>query len=158
MHTQHTFGPTVSPAQHLEWLKAECRAGTPTLTRLRRLGRLVAAGRPVRVTGHPEQAANFRRAILGYATKVFGLVPADTLTLDALLLRVQHGPTTALLVRDGVPETRYALRLEQGTLHVTPPGGVTREVDLATFTTLFRGRVWTLDLPVVHASPRPQAA
>ena len=147
----------------LENLRKAAAPGSALLRRLKRLSRLIAHGRVVKLHGHPNRIAAMEHALLTMAQKLVAETPVmQTIGIRDVLDHLTDQPLLVTLCRpDGWPMSAYAFRkadADARTILVTCEDGKTRSFEpdalLALFTTIFLLRV-RLAAP---AEALPQAA
>jgi hypothetical protein len=126
----------------LEDLRAEARTSRALRTRLARLGAVIAAGRPVRLSGAHARVQAARQAVLAYAAKHPARV---TLTPQELLPQLSTTPMqVSLHDTDGWPTCVYVLTREEGSVTAVTQDGRTHRLTDAAFLALFQTTVYTL--------------
>lgn len=144
-HTM-SVSPQPVPAGHtaLDLLRAAAKKNTHFRQRLKRVGLLLAHGRPIKLSGHPERVQALETALRGFAGRHPQRVPITTNQL--LQLPIGEAPVRVTLHRpDGWPVSEYRIaRVDEFNIQVQCIDGVTRTLHTGTFRQLFAPSLFTL--------------
>lgn len=137
----------------LTLLREKVRKQANFRLRLERLGRLVAAGRAMKIQGHPERVQAMEKAVMGFASRCPQRVNISVTEL--LALPVSEAVVRVTLHRpDGWPVSEYRIqRTEEQVFEVRCIDGVTRRLSPQTLKQLFQHSLFRLKV-----APQPEAA
>lgn len=137
----------------LSLLREKAKTNPTFCLRLRRLGRLLAAGRAIKIQGHPERVQAMEKALSGFASRCPQRVNISVGEL--LALPVSSTQVRVTLHRpDGWPVSEYRIqRTEEQVFEVRCIDGVTRRLSPQTLKGLFQHSLFRLKV-----APQPEAA
>ena len=147
--------PAPTPQQALEDLRKVALARPALQLRLKRLARLLAAGRALKLTGDPCRVQATVTALRAYAAKEPEVLTA--VTPDEILVGLSRGPVrVSVHDQDGWPICEYRLSHATGGVDILCRDGRTRFLSGDEFRAQFRLAVYTLRVPATWlAEPAP---
>lgn len=144
-----------TPDAALAQLRTRCR-DRRVVTRLRRLARLIHAGRTVTLTGPDASTQAVGQALQGYLRRDHGWAPRETLTTAQVLATLRAVPQTYTALHHGLPGAHVDLLRFHDGVHAAPVGGTATRTPDAGFLDAWAGVTWVRSHAVVRRIPRSQ--
>ena len=147
--------PAPTPQQALADLRKVALARPALQLRLKRLARLLAAGRALKLTGDPCRVQATVTALRAYAAKEPEVLTA--VTPDEILVGLSRGPVrVSVHDQDGWPICEYRLSHATAGVDILCRDGRTRFLSGDEFRAQFRLAIFTLRVPATWiAAPAP---